>query len=276
MDFKELETQIKELIAKDEMETAIKLMVTYFQKDSRLDEIILQSGRYFALRKEQMSGTADREELNKNFNQLRMNILGFLKSEQEESAYKSQVFGAEAPQSGQDLIPVFFSLGSPHKESQVEYVEKLKEHLSKYQVGLISLEEGDWDNLDPLSPIRRKMEKCCGCLSLAMERSFVKEGIVKRESHQEKAITNQSFATPWMHIEATLAYQLELPFLILKEKDIRSEGMLDDSLFEWRIVKIDPTKPQELEEYPIKSFIRMWVEEIKKFQAKKAGLQTSS
>jgi len=267
MDFKELEIQVKELIAQNKIEIAIKLLTKYFKNDEKLDEIILHSGRYYALRKEQSEGNIGFEEVNKTLGLLRSSILTFLRSEQEEIEFKDQVFQEDDKEEGKDLIKVFFSLGSPHTQAQLDYIEGLKIHLLKYKIDLMTLDGDDWDNLDPLNPIRNKMQKCFGCLALAMERSFVKKGLNKRGSQQESEISDQSFPTPWVQIETTLAYQLKLPFLILKEKDLSSEGMLDENLFEWRIVKIDPANPEELDEYPIKSFIRMWIEEVKKFKS---------
>lgn len=266
MDFKELETQIKELIAKDDIETAIKLLSKYFQNDPRLDEILLQSGQYHALLKDKVRGTIDYEEVTRMSNKLRANILSFIRSEAEESKFKEKVFQSEDGPAADDHnnIDVFLSVGSPHREEQVEYIEKLKDHLLKYNIELKTLDGDDWDNLDPLNPIRRQMASCHGCLVLAMERFHVKEGLVKRGSQQEKVVQERNYATPWSHIEATLAYQLQLPFIILKEKTLMGEGMLDDNLFEWRIVQVDPQNPEELDQYPIKSFIRMWVEEVRK------------
>lgn len=264
MNFQELESQIKELIAKDEIEQCIKVLSGYFSKSEKLDSIILQSGRFYSIQKDQSKGTIDYAEFQKVLNQLRENILDFIKSEEENSKYKDQVFQSDDVGTSIDTIPVFFSLGTPHTETQMAYIEELKTHLLKYQIDLRTLDDDDWNDQDPLVPILNKMEKCFGCLVLAMERFYVNEGILKRGSQQESKVSDQGYATPWSHIEATLAYQLKLPFIILKEESLKKEGMLDDNLFEWRIVKINPASPQELNEYPVKSFIRMWVEEVKR------------
>jgi hypothetical protein len=63
-----------------------------------------------------------------------------------------------------------------------------------------------------------------------------------------------------------MANQLNLPLLILKDEILRSEGMIDENVFEWRIVKINPKNPEELDKYPVKQFIRTWVEEVKKIK----------
>jgi hypothetical protein len=268
MNYRELESQIQELIAKDEMELAIDLLREYFSKKDELKEILLQSGRYHALRKDHNNGTIEYALVQKTKNQLRESILDFIKTQEEEEKFRDQVFQPDESEKNKNLIPVFFSVGTPHKETQVAYIDKLKKHLLKYQVDLKTLDDDDWDALDPLNPIKKKMMDCMGCLVLAMERFYVKEGVDRRGSKRAADVKDQNYATPWSHIEAAMAYQLGLPFIILKEEDVKGEGMLDDNLFEWRIVKINPNTPEQLDEYPIKSFIRMWVEELKKMTRK--------
>lgn len=268
MDFKELNAQIKELVGRDELDMAIQLLSRYFQGDDRLNDILLSSARYHKLQKDQERGMIDFKDVQQEMNQLRYGILKMLDSEEEERKFHKEIFDSDEPDDKETTIPVFFSVGSPHTDEQVGYIEELKKHLLKYQIDLNTLDGGDWDELDPLRPIRKKMESCVGCLVLAMERFHVKEGVLKRGSRQEAVVKEENYATPWSHIEATLAYQLNQPFIILKEKSLRGEGMLDDNLFEWRIVQIDPRNPAELDEYPIKSFIRMWVEEVRKANGK--------
>lgn len=264
MNFRELEAQVHELIGKNELDQCIKILTEYFEKSDRLNQIILQSGQYYSVQRDHQDGTIDYSEYQKISNQLRKNILNFIKSEEEDTRFKNKVFQSDDVVETSRTIPVFFSLGTPHTASQMNFIEKLKSHLLKYSIDLRTLDDDDWDNLNPLHPICKKMESCFGCLVLAMERFHVKSGVMKRGSKQERPLEDQNFATPWSHIEATLAYQLDLPFIILKEDSLRGEGMLDDNLFEWRIVRINPEQPEELDTYPIKSFIRMWVEEVKK------------
>jgi hypothetical protein len=56
MNIQELTTKIRALIAKDEIEKAIKELSAYFKDDNRLDDIILQSGRYHSALKEKGKG----------------------------------------------------------------------------------------------------------------------------------------------------------------------------------------------------------------------------
>lgn len=83
MDFIELEQQIRTLISKDEIAAAIDLLNISFEDQEGIDAIILQSGRYHSLKKEQLNGTIDFDTLQTSLNQLRANILAFVNTQKE-------------------------------------------------------------------------------------------------------------------------------------------------------------------------------------------------
>ncbi|MCB0555300.1 MAG: hypothetical protein KDD02_17265 [Phaeodactylibacter sp.] len=80
MTYQELEIQINNLIAKDEIEAAIALLSTYFSGHEALKDIVLQSGRYHSLRRDQRSGVVDYATVQQTLNQLRASILEFVRS----------------------------------------------------------------------------------------------------------------------------------------------------------------------------------------------------
>ncbi len=83
MNFTELEQQIRTLISKDEIAAAIDLLNNSFEGQEGIDAIILQSGRYHSLKKEQLNGTIDFDTLQTSLNQLRANILTFVNTQKE-------------------------------------------------------------------------------------------------------------------------------------------------------------------------------------------------
>ena len=83
MNFTELEQQIRILISKDEIAAAIDLLNNSFEGQEGIDAIILQSGRYHSLKKEQLNGTIDFDTLQTSLNQLRANILTFVNTQKE-------------------------------------------------------------------------------------------------------------------------------------------------------------------------------------------------
>lgn len=81
MTFEELEIKINNLIAKDEVEAAITLLSAYFHGNEKWQAIVLQSGRFHSLKKDQANGVIDYLTVQQQLNQLRANILEFVASE---------------------------------------------------------------------------------------------------------------------------------------------------------------------------------------------------
>jgi len=108
------------------------------------------------------------------------------------------------------------------------------------------------------------MQEVYGAAILAMERFHSEEGVSKEGSPYERVVDDQYFATVWTHIEAAMAYQLDLPLLILKERKLVDEGMFDPAINEWLIIQIDVEDPDEIRRKPIKAFIDTWIEDVRR------------
>lgn len=70
--------ELKALLAKNELEKVIDLLSKNFADNDQLDQLILQSGQFHALKKDQQKGVMDYGEQQKYFNQFRSNILDFV------------------------------------------------------------------------------------------------------------------------------------------------------------------------------------------------------
>ncbi len=157
---------------------------------------------------------------------------------------------------------VFFSRGTPHNLNQQNYIEYLKRKLEKYNIDLVT----SWSPSDPIKQIKNLLNQFNGCLILALERTYLKDGVEKRGSPNEQIITNQILPTLWLQLEAAMAYQMGLPLLILKEESVKEEGMLDPNNHNVRIVKIDPKKHTELDNEFSEKCIQEWVIQIREFE----------
>ncbi len=168
-------------------------------------------------------------------------------------------------------IPIFLSVGEPHSEAQNKYLETLVAYLNRHGIAVETLGRSFWSIENPLRPVQRKMRDVHGAVILGMERFHSKEGVYKENSASERIVGDQYFATVWTHIEAAMAYQLELPLLILKEEKLVAEGMFDPGIHEWMIVRINSQEPDELKQDPIKGFIDSYIEAVKRCYYTKTG-----
>jgi hypothetical protein len=161
-------------------------------------------------------------------------------------------------------IPIFISVGTPHNPTQELYQEKLIKYLASHGVKGETLGRSYWSINKPLIPIQKKMCNVYGACILGMTRFHSINGIYKEGSPDQKVVSDQLFSSVWCQIEAAMAYQMDLPLLILKEESLQEEGMFDPGIHEWMIVRIHPTDPDEITRNPIKGFIDSWIEEVRK------------
>ena len=127
-------------------------------------------------------------------------------------------------------IPVFLSYPKPYKKNQEKFVEKLCSYLRNRGLEPRTLGVTDYDMKAPLAGIRRLMFESNGILTIAFRRGLIEKGVVKPDSDmgQEKVIVDGKWMTsPFCHIEPAMAFQLGLPVLVFREKDVLDDGILE-------------------------------------------------
>jgi hypothetical protein len=134
---------------------------------------------------------------------------------------------------------VFLSVAAPHTDVQLRYIQQLKELFKSHKINLLTLNNNDWNDNDPIKPIYSLMQQCKGCVVLLIERYYIENGKVKRGAHNESVIVDKALTTPWCQIETTLAYTLRLPQLIIKDKNVMNDGVFMDHIKKFKQVNID-------------------------------------
>ena len=128
-------------------------------------------------------------------------------------------------------ISVFLSYPKPHLISQKKFIIRLKEYLRTRGLEPRTLGVTDYDMDAPLKAIRRLMLESNGIITIAFKRSFIPEAKVKAnadiETIEEFQMQNIWLTSPYCQIEPAMAYQLGLPILILREKGVIQEGLLE-------------------------------------------------
>lgn len=128
-------------------------------------------------------------------------------------------------------ISVFLSYPKPCFGRQKEFIERIRAYLEGRGFGPRTLGVTDYDMDAPLTAIRRLMLESNGLLTVAFRRTFVEKGTARFRTDvdgmSESSIGGVWLTTPWAHIEPAMAYQLGLPVLILREKGVLDDGMLE-------------------------------------------------
>lgn len=130
-------------------------------------------------------------------------------------------------------ISVFLSYPSPCFGRQQKFITRISEFLKSQGFEPRTLGVTDYDMDAPLKAIRRLMTESCGLITIAFRRTFIEKGTMRHNTDitklkgKEAPINGKWLTTPWSHIEAAMAYQLGLPILIFREKDVIDDGILE-------------------------------------------------
>lgn len=125
---------------------------------------------------------------------------------------------------------VFLSAGTKQSKEQEQFIAALQVLLSNAG---FELRRAQWSAINPLAKIKEEMNSCDGAVMVAFERIYAKEGRERSSSTKFTRIADQRFTTVWNHVEAAMAYCLELPLFIVCEPNLREEGLLEK--FDWYI-----------------------------------------
>ncbi len=144
-------------------------------------------------------------------------------------------------------IPVFASYPKPHLKSQEAFVERLAAYLRGRGLEPRTLGVTDYDMDAPLTAIRRLMLESSGLITVAFRRTEVRDGVLRSgtdvDDQVETALKGVWYTSPYCQIEPAMAYQLGLPVLILRERQVLAEGLLEKGVIGLFMPEFDLAKP---------------------------------
>ncbi len=128
-------------------------------------------------------------------------------------------------------ISVFLSYPKPCFGRQKDFIARIRAYLEQRGFEGRTLGVTDYDMSAPLTAIRRLMLESNGLLTAAFRRTFVEKGTARLRTDidglTETSLDGTWLTTPWSHIEAAMAHQLGLPILILRERGVLDDGVLE-------------------------------------------------
>jgi hypothetical protein len=126
---------------------------------------------------------------------------------------------------------IFLSYPKPCMLEQQEFIEGIRERLDSSGFAPRTLGVTDYDMDAPLKAIRRLMLESNGLITVAFRRAYIHEGTGNYSStiadRLPYSLNGQWLTTPWAHIEPAMAYQIGLPILILRERGVVEDGILE-------------------------------------------------
>lgn len=126
--------------------------------------------------------------------------------------------------------PVFLSYPKPLSSAQESFIETLCAYLDERKMVPRTLGVTDYNMDAPLMAIRRLMSESHGLLTVAFRRTHISTATVNLGTDlagvKTVPLSDVWFTSPWAHIEPAMAFQLGLPILVLREKGVVADGVL--------------------------------------------------
>ena len=135
-------------------------------------------------------------------------------------------------------IDVFVSVGRTSTPEQEKFVASIEQYLRDNDLNPRTVGRSDFSSKQPLQFIEELMQQCSGTVIIAFERIYIEEGIERRTSDNESEILKETMPTVWNQIEATMAYTYKQPLLVMVEKGLRKEGLLETG-YDWYVQLVD-------------------------------------
>jgi hypothetical protein len=137
-------------------------------------------------------------------------------------------------------IDVFVSVGRNLTVQQEEFVKGVEQYLEDNELHHRSVGRTDFSSGQPLECIEQLMKQCSGTVIIALERTHIQNGVERRGTNAQSTLSEVNLSTVWNQIEAGMAYVLGHPLLVIVEKGLRSEGLLETG-YDWYVqwVEID-------------------------------------
>lgn len=151
------------------------------------------------------------------------------------------------------MNPVFLSRPSWVSEKYrpgLDHFQTLlrEQHLDPRSVGVT-----DYANDVPMAEVIRLMKQCAGAIVLGVPQIEVMAGAVKGDDIHEPF----SLGTEWNHIEAALAYALELPTLVIHDQTV-VRGVFDRGATQSFLHEVDLSCPTWALTERIVGAVRTW------------------
>ena len=136
---------------------------------------------------------------------------------------------------------IFLSVGRPYNEKYENFTDALIKFGRDRGFNLQSVGYNVGTHNRPLVKITEVLGNSKGAIIVAFSRIHIREGSEKGVDLTETHIT-----TPWNQIEAAIAYVQNLPLLVVAEKGLKKEGLIEKGN-DWYVHEIEMV-PKSLED----------------------------
>lgn len=164
-------------------------------------------------------------------------------------------------------INIFLSFPTPHLSNQKAFIDKMEAYVRTQGLVPCTMGTSNYDMDAPLAGIRRLLVGCCGLLAVAFRRSFAGELEIRRDANltgvAATRLQDAWLTSPYCQIEPAMAYQLGLPILILRERGVVAEGVLERGVTGLYCPEFDCTSDGPFELLESKAVLDQWTGRVR-------------
>jgi len=163
-----------------------------------------------------------------------------------------------------ETADVFLSVGTA-TDGHETFVRAIEDRLRSEGLTPHTAGRNAFNSERPLLAVTQLMDKCCGAVVVALERSYFPAGIERRGGKAQKSLSDVVLPTPWNQMEAAMAYSRDLPLIIIVEKGLKCEGMLQQ--YDWNVQAL-PADPSALHTVQFNGVLADWKDKVLKCRAR--------
>lgn len=147
--------------------------------------------------------------------------------------------GHEETDTPAGLLPIFLSVGGPHRLEQARFLRHLRAELRRLGAELRTLTPDQYSPDKPFDQIAALMAACRAALVVGLERSHAYTVFERERSDRERLFQDQYIPTAWNQIEGAMASALRLEVLVLREHRLAREGIFEAENHRHRVRDFD-------------------------------------
>ena len=121
---------------------------------------------------------------------------------------------------------VFLSLPSQRTIDQQAHLERFTKMLEEHNIFAEELPRSEYPRFGQLSEVRRRISGCSGAAIFGFSRPQGNEDIPAPSDAKSATIQQHLTPTPWNHIEAGIAFVLDLPLLVMLLREFNQEILI--------------------------------------------------
>lgn len=124
-------------------------------------------------------------------------------------------------------MDIFVSVGSGLSLKQEIFVKAVEDRLRAVNLTPRTVGRNTFSSDAPLKAVQTLMNDCKGVVVIALERFRFPDGIERFGSDRCEVVHEVRMPTVWNQIEASMAYNMKLPLLVIVDPALRKDGLLE-------------------------------------------------